>query len=125
MKKAWSFSEEHFFLLCFARYAEAIYADYRPESFSGRTGYAFFKASLVILLAIGAGAALVFFASVQNSAWLYRHNGGEFIKRGQYDHAIVAFKQAITRNPKDVLTLNMLGFAYAKTKRPFFGDGKL
>lgn len=105
-----------FFLLCFARYAEAIHADYRPESFSGRTGYAFFKASLVVLLVIAAGAFLVFVTTVQNSAWLYRHNGGEFIKRGQYDHAIVAFKQAIARNPKDVLTLNMLGLAYAKQK---------
>ena len=104
------------FLLCFARYAQAIEADYRPESFSDRTGYAFFKASLLVLLVIAAGAFLVFVTTVQNSAWLYRHNGGVLAQRGQYDRARVAFKQALTKNPTDVLSLNALGTIYAQQK---------
>ncbi len=105
-----------FFLLCFARYGKAIEADYRPESFSGRSGYIVFKAATVLLLFIGAGSALVFFATVHNSSWLYRHNGGVLMQRGKYDRAIVALKQALAENPDDVPALNLLGDAYSQSK---------
>ena len=105
-----------FFLLAFTRYAQAIRADFRPESFAGRTGYTFLKASGVLVLIIGAGATFVALLTVQNSAWLHRHNAGVLAKRGKYDKAIVAFNQAIAKNPQDIHARLGLGEVYIQQR---------
>jgi len=97
------------FVLAFAKYVAALKADFRPDSFSQRSSYLFIKASAFILLISICGAGIVVAFSLQNSAWLYRHNAGVLMKRGQYDRAIVAFQQAVKARPNDPTVWAQLG----------------
>jgi len=103
-----------FFLFAFAQYAVAIRTNFRPDSFANRSSYLFAKAGGSILLICLLGAGLVAIFSLQNSAWLYRHNAGVLLKRGQYDRAVIAFQRALQENPDDQNTLQALATAYMK-----------
>jgi tetratricopeptide (TPR) repeat protein len=58
-------------------------------------------ASLALFAFVAVGAGAVVAASLQNSAWLYRHNGDQLEKRGKCAEALAAFGEALRRNPKD------------------------
>ena len=97
------------FLLTFAKYAADLKADFRPDSLTQRSGNLLIKSMIIIVLISVFGAGIVAAFSLQNSAWLYRHNAGVLMKRGQYDRAIIAFQRAIESNPDDPIIWAQLG----------------
>ncbi len=97
------------FVLAFATYGTALKSGFQPDSLTQRSGGLLIKSMAIILLISVCGAGIVIAFSLQNSTWLYRHNAGVLMKRGQYDRATIAFEKTLKENPADPIAWAQLG----------------
>jgi tetratricopeptide (TPR) repeat protein len=95
-------------LLAFTRYAQMLVVGGVPlvELRLDARRFAAWAFALVAFLTFAAAA--VTGMSLQNSAWLYRHNATELAKRDKHADAIAAFQQALARDAEDVESLRGL-----------------